>query len=64
MVASRAEAVRPLEFLDQQNRVVGNSFCVPCSDSDDSDDDVLLMGAVRPLTSAAPLGGTEMLATG
>ena len=61
VVASRVEAVRPLEFIDQRNRVVGNSFRLPCSDSDDSDDDVVLVGVVRPLTSAAPLGGTEML---
>ena len=61
VVASRVEAVRPLEFIYQQNRVDGNSSRLPCSDSDDSDDDILLVGAVRPLTSAAPLGGTEML---
>ena len=61
VVASRVEAVWPLEFIDQRNRVVGNSSRLPCSDSDDSDDDVLLVGAVRPLTSAAPLGGTERL---
>ena len=54
-------AVRPLEFIDQWNRVVGNSSRLPCSDSDDSDDDVLLVGAVWPLTTAAPLGGTEMI---
>ena len=61
VVASRVEAVRPLEFIDQRNTVVGSRSRFPCSDSDDSDDDVLLVGAVRPLMSAAPLGGTEML---
>ena len=61
MVASRIEVVRPLEFIDQRNTVVGSRSQFPCSDSDDSDDDVLLVGAVRPLMSAAPLGGTEML---
>ena len=28
----------------QWNRVVGNSFRLPCSDSDDSDDDMLSVG--------------------
>ena len=54
-------AVWPLETINQRNRVVGNSFRLPCSDSDDSDDDVLSVGAVRPLTTAAPLGGTRMV---
>ena len=61
VVASRVEAVRPLEFIDQWNRVVENNSRLPCSDSDNSDDDVLLVGAVRPLTSTAPLGGTETI---
>ena len=52
VVASRVEAVRPQEFIDQRNRVVGNSSRLPCSDSDDLD--VLLVGAVLHLTSAAP----------
>ena len=57
----RVEAVRPLEFIDQRNMVVRICSRFPCSDSDVSDDDVLLVGAVRPLMSAAPLGGTDML---
>ena len=56
VVASRVGAVRPLETIDQQNREVGNSFRLPCSDSDNSDEDVLSVGAVRPLTTAVPLG--------
>ena len=61
VVASRVGAVRRLDTINQWNRVVGNSFRLPCSDSDDSDDDVLSVGAVRPLTTAAPLGGTIMV---
>ena len=61
VVASRVGAVRPLEFIDQRNRVVGNSSRLPCSDLNDSDDDVLLVGAIQPLTDAAPLGGTDMI---
>ena len=45
----------------QHNRVVGNSFRLPGSDSDDSDDDVLSVGAVRPLTTAASQGGAGMM---
>ena len=32
-----------------------------CRDSEESDDDVLSVGAVRPLTTAAPLGGARMM---
>ena len=31
----------------------------PCSDSDESDDDVLSVGPMRPLVTAAPLGGAR-----
>ena len=34
-------------------------FRLPCSDSDDSDDDVLSIGPLRPVETAAPLGGAE-----
>ena len=34
---------------------------MPCSDSEESDDDVLSVGAVRPLPNAAPLGGAGMI---
>ena len=61
VVSSRVGAVRPLETVNQRSRVVGNSFRLPCSDSDDSDDDVLSVGAVRPLTTAAPPGGARMM---
>ena len=61
VVASQVGAVRPLETINQRNRVFGNSFRLPCSDSDDSDGDVLSVGIVGPLTTAAPLGGTRMV---
>ena len=60
VVVSRVGAVRPLETVDQRIMVVRDSFQLPCSDSDDSDDDVLSVGPVRPLTTAAPLGGARM----
>ena len=37
--------------------MVGHGFRLPCSDSDESDDDVLSAGLMRPLVAAAPLGG-------
>ena len=61
VVASRVGAVQPLETVNQWSRVVGNSFRLPCSDSDDSDDYMLSVGAVRPLTTAAPPGGARMM---
>ena len=57
MVASRVGAVRPMETVTQRNRAVWNDFRLPCSDSEESDDDVLSVGAVRPLATAAPLVG-------
>ena len=35
-----------------QSGTVRNSFRLPCSDSEESDDDVLSVGAVRPLATA------------
>ena len=39
--------------------MVGHGFRLPCSDSDDSDDDVLSIGPMQPVVTAAPLGGAE-----
>ena len=50
-------AVRSLETVDQRATMVGHGFRLPCSDSDESDDDVLSVGPVRPLVTAALLGG-------
>ena len=52
-------AFRILETVDQRATVVGHSFRLPCSDSDESDDDVLSVGPMRPLVTAAPLGGAR-----
>ena len=43
---------RSLEMVDQRATVVGHSFRLLCSDSDDSDDDVLSIGPMRPLCGA------------
>ena len=60
VVASQVGAIRPLETVDQRIMAVGDGFRLPCSDSDDSDDDVLSVGPVRPLSTAASLGGARM----
>ena len=39
--------------------VVGDGFRLPRSDSDESDDDVLSVGPMRPLVTAASLGGAR-----
>ena len=52
-------AVRSLETVDQPATVVGHGFRLPCSDSDESDDDVLSVGPMRPLVTAAALGGAR-----
>ena len=59
VVASQVGAVRPLETVDQRALAVGEGFRLPCSDSDDSDDDVLSVGPVRPLSTAASMGGVR-----
>ena len=61
MVASRVGAVRPMETVTQWNRAVRNDFRLLCSDTEESDDDVLSVGAVRPLATTAPLGGAAMM---
>ena len=50
-------AVRSLRKVDQRAPVVGRGIRSLCSDSDESDDDVLSVGPMRPLLFAAPLGG-------
>ena len=60
VVASRAGAVRPMETVTQSG-AVRNSLRLPCSDSEESDDDVLSVGVVRPLAIAAPLGGAGLM---
>ena len=50
---------RSLETVDQRATVVGHGFRLPCSDLHESDDDVLSVGPMRPLVTAAPLGGAR-----
>ena len=57
VVGSCVGAIRPLESVTRRSRVIRNSVRLPYSDSEDSDDDELSVGAVRPLPNAAPLGG-------
>ena len=61
VVASRVGAVRPMETVPQQSGAVRNSFRLPCSDSEESDDDVLSVEAVQPLATTAPLGGAGLM---
>ena len=42
-------AVRSLRMVDQWAMVVGHGVRLPCSDSDESEDDVLSVGPKRPL---------------
>ena len=60
LLPARVGAVRPMETVAQRNRAVRNDFRLPCSDSEESDD-VLSVGAVQPLVTAAPLGGAAMM---
>ena len=60
VVASQDGAVRPLETVDQQIPAVGDGLRLPCSDSDDSEDDALSVGPVWPLSISASLGGARM----
>ena len=50
--------VRSLETVDQRASMVSHGFRLPCSDSDETDDDVLSVGPARPLVTAALLGGS------
>ena len=46
-------------MVDQRALMVGRGVRPPCSDSDESEDDVLSVGPMRPLVTAAPLGGAR-----
>ena len=56
VVVSRVGAVRPMETSTLQGVVVRKNVHLSCSDSQESDDDVQSVGAVRPLVTVAPLG--------
>ena len=53
-------AVWPLETVTPRSGAVRKDVRLSCSDSEVSDDDVLSVGAVRPLQTAAPLGGAGL----
>ena len=44
VVASRVGAVRPMKSVIRRSRVIRNFFRFPCSDLEESDDDVLSLG--------------------
>ena len=46
-------------MVDQRTPMVGRGVRPPCSDSDESDDDVLSVGPLRPLVTTAPLSGAN-----
>ena len=58
MVISRVGAVQPMETATLWSVAVRKDVRLSCSDSEVSDDDVLSVGAVRPLETAAPLSAT------
>ena len=47
VVDYRMDAVRHLDPGGRQSGLIGNNFQYPCYNSDESDDDVLSVGAVR-----------------
>ena len=61
MVVSRVGSVRPMETATLRSVVVRKHVRLSCSDSEESDDDVLSVGAVRPLATVAPLGGPGLI---
>ena len=60
-VVSLVGAVRSMKTVTPQSVAVRKYVRLLCSDSEESDNDVLSVGAVRPLTTAAPLGGAGMM---
>ena len=49
--------MQSLKTVDQRATAVGHSFRLLCSNSDESDDDVLSVGPMQHLVTSAPLGG-------
>ena len=50
-----------METATLQSVAVRKNIRLSCSDSEESDDDVLSVGAVRPLATVAPLGGAGLI---
>ena len=61
VVVSRVGAVRPMETATLRSVVVQKNVHLSCSNSEVSDDNVLSVGAVRPLATVAPLGGARLI---
>ena len=61
VVVSRVGVVWPMETATLRSVVVRKNVRLSCSDSEESDDDVLSVGAVRPLATVAPLGGAGLI---
>ena len=57
VIVSRVGAVRPIETATLLSVAVQKNIRLSWSDSEESDDDVISVGAVRPLATVAPLGG-------
>ena len=55
------DAVRHLEPGVRQSGIIGNSFQYPCYHSDESNDDVLSVGAVRPMPKTASMNEAEIV---
>ena len=64
VVDYRVDAVRHLEPGSGQSKIIRTGFQYPGYDSDESDDDVLSVGAVRPLPDAASWDGAEIVDVG
>ena len=60
-VVSRVGAVRYMKTATPWSVAARKYVRLSCSDLEESDDDVLSVGAVWPLTTAAPLGGAMMM---
>ena len=58
-VSNYLGAVRSLRMVDKRDPAVCRGVRSPCSDSDESEDDVLSVGPMRPSLFAAPLGGAR-----
>ena len=56
VIVSCVGALRPIETATLWSVAVRKNIRLSCSDSEESDDDVLSVGAVRPLATVAPLG--------
>ena len=61
VVVCRVGAVRPIETATLWSVAVRKNIRLSYSDSEESDDDVLSVGTVRPLVTAAPLGGAGLI---